>query len=83
MTNKLAPVGSLTDVRKRVQEYEERVKAGVLEHNSVTRDRAYLLELLDNGPSLAKSLAKVLRPGCDVSPALDPPLEKAAGRDAS
>lgn len=73
MKSVLAPVGSLADVRRRVEEYEEHVKDGVLEHNSLSRDRAFLLEQLDNALALATSLSAVLQRDCGLSSASDPP----------
>lgn len=40
-------VGSLEDVRRRVQEFEMRVQAGQQEHNSLSRDRAFLMGGID------------------------------------
>lgn len=46
--NKLDPVGTLEDVRRRVEEYEALVIAKDVEHNSLSRDRAFILSLIDS-----------------------------------
>lgn len=45
--SKLEAVGTVEDVRCRVGEYEARIVSNDVEHNSISRDRAFLLAQLD------------------------------------